>query len=120
MAQIIQPQIMDELRNLAAPLAEAAMAHAPAMTANDIAVSSEDPLLAEAECVTAVSAAMSAVIQAFPLTQRGVIVALAAVCGTVLAQCDGDRSLLYAIFKHQMATTLAEINAARMPHEGTA
>lgn len=120
MAQIINPEIMDELRALGAPLYAAAMRHAPEMTSADPTAPSSETAIAEAEHVTAFIAASSALLQSFPLTQRGVIVAVASIAGVVLGQCDGDRSELYAIFKHQMALTLAEINAARMPHVGTA
>lgn len=120
MAQIINPLIMEELRMLAIPLTDAAKAHAPEITHNDPSVPANGTAVAEAEAITAVTATVSAVLQCFPITQGGVIVAMGAVCGTVLGQCDGDRAELYAMFKHQMARTLAEIVAARMPAEGHA
>lgn len=120
MAQIINPAIMDELRFLAAPLAKAAQSHADEITSNDPSATSDPDAIASAEQITALSTAMSALLQCFPMTQAGVVVALGAVTGTVLGQCDGDRTLLYDMFKHQTAATLAEIVAARMPAVGTA
>ena len=111
MAQIINPAIMEELRALAEPLAQAALAHAPEMTANDPAAVVGDDAVASAENVTAITAATSALLQCFPVTEIGVVVALATIAGTVLGQCDGDRSKLWEAFKYQTSQTLADIEA---------
>lgn len=118
MAQIIRAEIMDTLRALAEPLAKVAISYGPEITASDPSFGPE--AIAEAIHVTAFSAAVAALLQSFPLTQRGVMVATATVAGVVLGQCDGDRQALYTIFKHQMAGTLAEMDAARMPTTGNA
>lgn len=120
MAQVINPAIMDELRALAAPLAVAALAHGEEISSNDPSITQNPDTLAMAINANAFTAAHSALLQQFPLTQAGVIIALATVAGTVLGQCDGDRTVLWEMFKHQTSMVLAEITAARMPAVGNA
>lgn len=118
MAQIIKDEIMNNLRALAEPLAQVAISYGPEITASDPSFGPE--AVAEAIHVTAFSAAVAALLHSFPFTQRGVMLATASISGVVLGQCDGDRRELYEVFKHQMAGTLAEIDAARMPAAGNA
>jgi hypothetical protein len=120
MAQIVNAEIMDELRALAAPLAAAALGRAEEITSNDPSIGHNADTYAMAMNANAYAAANSALLQSFPLTQAGVVIALATVAGTVLGQCDGDRSKLWEMFKHQTSSVLAEITAARMPAQGNA
>lgn len=116
MAQILAPETMARLNAVAADLAAIAVDEARAITRDDGEV--ED--FEQAQAVNAVVIAVSSVLQVMPLNQLGAILAMGAVYGTVLGQCDGDRAILHKAFSTQASATLAEIAAARMVPVGTA
>lgn len=117
MALIIPPETMRVLNDQAGALV--ALAYAACEDAVDARGANPEEI-AQARAVQTVIYAVTAILQSQPLNEFGVLVAMGAVSGTVLGQCDGDRKQLYAMFGRQMAASLAEVAAARLPAQGSA
>lgn len=113
MAIVIPSSVMDDLAQLAAPLLEAAREAAPGLTyvAEDAAPEERQQALMVQTIVVAVQAMLSRA----PFNELGVVTAVGAVAGTVLANCATDRAALYKVFQTQMATTLKDVGAAQVP-----
>lgn len=118
MAQQIAEDVMARLNAPAGDLLRVAVVEAENMTPDDPSASPEQRDVALA--VTTVVMAMSAVFQSQPLSEAGMMLALGAVCGTVLGQCTSDPRALYGILNNQFAATLAEMSMAQIIPEGTA
>ncbi len=117
MGYLIPDDTMARLNELAAPLCDQAIRETQAVFADETAPAED---IAGAAAVNAAIFAVTSILRSLPLTQAGVIVAMGAISGTVLGQCEGDRALLYQMFKRQMAATLAEVAAGQMTPMGNA
>jgi exosome complex RNA-binding protein Csl4 len=113
MAVVIPAALLDELCELAGPLIERArLAAAQYVLVTEDATEDD---IEQTEAVQAVVLAVQAVLLKMPFNELGVVTALASVCGTVLAQCQSNRSFLYDAMKLQMARTMADVSSAREP-----
>lgn len=68
-------------------------------------------LIAQAHATQAFVLLVQALLQTFPFNEFGATVAMGAATGTVLANCAGDRRMLYRAFKAQTGATLQELEA---------
>ncbi len=118
MAIIIPPETMEAMNVLSGELVK--VAYSASEHAVELREDSTAESIAAAQAVQTVIFAISSILQSVPLSEHGALLAMASMSGTVMGQCSGDRRQLYEVFKSQMATTLAEIAAARMPAEGEA
>lgn len=110
MARLVSPEALAELAELAGPLVATAIEFTEG--AFQVDPGADNEAIAQAHAVTAAVQALQAVLQATPLSELGALAALASVSGTVLAQCQGDRRVLYEAFKQQFARVLAEVHEA--------
>ena len=113
MAIVIPSLVMDRLAELAAPLLAQAMEDAQAFTY--VAEDANEVERAQAEMVQGLVFAIQAALSRLPFNELGVVTAMGAVSGTVMANCATDRRELYRIFQAQMAATLKDVGAAREP-----
>lgn len=118
MAIIVPPDVMERCGALAEPLM--ATAYEAAEGLSDIAKDATADEIERARLVQATIIAIQALLHHAPLNQAGVVVAMGAVSGTVLGQCEGDLVLLYDMFRRQMAATVGEVRAGRLAPQGTA
>lgn len=118
MAQIIPPEIMEVLNGAAAKLVM--LAYEATDGAVEAVASTTPEELEQARQVQTVVFAMNAVLQSVNLSEFGALIAAAAVSGTIMGQCAGNRQTLYEIFRRQMAATLAEVAAGQMKPMGNA
>lgn len=118
MAQMFPEDLRADLASFAAPLMLEAIQKARPFTQID--PTDGDQAAADAVRVQALCFAVQALLDTSELTEAGIMVALGAACGTILAQCESNRKALFEMLQHQFAASLAEVGAALLEPQGEA
>lgn len=119
MGQILAKEMLERLRQPAAALM--AMAVDEARTITDIGEGADAESTEAAVAVNAITMVITTIMQIVPLSDLGMVVALASAYGTVLGSAAPEhRKQLHAAFQAQGKACLAEMVAARMLTVGNA
>lgn len=118
MAQIMPAEAREALGALAKPLMETALVEAGPYTLRD--PNAMEGAFELAHNVQGFQFAVTALLDNAELAEGGLMIAMGAATATVLAQCQTDRTILWAMFQAQFKATYAEVCAAQMTPVGNA